>query len=153
MVNDMAVINKKGNSSVKNLSLSQEKNQKVVQELISNIYSLLEKAQMIGKVLDILHGITKQTELLSFNAMIVASHAGEHGKVFKIVTMDFTKDIENAIKGGLINSAIAQRAFSCGTLPIEFLDKVFQGKAVQKYVDTGTYEVNLSNLKIYEGRV
>lgn len=85
--------------------------------------------------------------------LLYAKYIKKHQSNLKVITMDFTKDIENAIKEGSISSAIAQRAFSWGTTSLNFLDKIFQGKPVQKYVDTGTYEVNLSNIKIYEGRV
>ena len=85
--------------------------------------------------------------------LLYAKYVKKHKSNLKVITMDFTKDVENAIKDGSISSAIAQRAFSWGTTSLDFLDKIFQGKPVQKYVDTGTYEVNLSNIKIYEGRV
>lgn len=71
----------------------------------------------------------------------------------KVITMDFTPEIRNAIENSTIDSAIAQRGFLWGMLALEFMDQVFQGKTVQNYVDTGTYEVNLSNIKIYENRV
>jgi methyl-accepting chemotaxis protein/ABC-type sugar transport system substrate-binding protein len=85
--------------------------------------------------------------------LLYAKYMKKHKPNLKVITMDFTKDVESAIKEGSISSAIAQRAFSWGTTSLNFLDKIFQGKPVQKYVDTGTYEVNLSNIKIYEGRV
>ncbi len=85
--------------------------------------------------------------------LLYAKYVKKYHPGIKVVTMDFTKDIERAIKEGSVSSAIAQRAFSWGTTSLDFLDKIFQGKPVQKYVDTGTYEVNLSSIKIYEGRV
>jgi methyl-accepting chemotaxis protein/ABC-type sugar transport system substrate-binding protein len=85
--------------------------------------------------------------------LLYAKYVKKHKPNLKVITMDFTKDVDHAIKEGFICSAIAQRAFSWGTTSLDFLDKIFQGKPVKKYVDTGTYEVNLSNVKIYEGRV
>lgn len=69
-----------------------------------------------------------------------------------VITVDFTEDISTLIKNGNIKVAIAQRAFSWGTLALTYLADIFQGKTVEKYVDTGTYEVNASNLNIYRKR-
>lgn len=85
--------------------------------------------------------------------LLYAQYAGKHKTNFKIVTMDYTKEIDAAIKNRLIDSAISQRAFSWGTMALNFLEKISQGQSVPDYVDTGTYEVNLSNIKIYENRI
>ncbi len=85
--------------------------------------------------------------------LLYAKYVEKFHPDIKIITIDFTKDIETAIKKGLITSAIAQRAFSWGTMALGFLDEVYQGRAVKKYTDTGTFEVNLSNIKIYESRI
>lgn len=76
------------------------------------------------------------------------THAG-----FEVLTVDFTKDISNLIKSGHIKAAIAQRAFSWGTMSLEFLVDIFKGKSVTTYTDTGTYEVNSNNISIYEKRI
>lgn len=72
---------------------------------------------------------------------------------FDVLTVDFTQDLSTLIKGGYIKAAIAQRAFSWGTMALEFLVDIFQGKSVIKYTDTGTYEVNTNNISIYEKRI
>lgn len=82
-----------------------------------------------------------------------ASYLKKHKLDYKVITMDFTNDVKGAIREGLISSAIAQRTFSWVPLSLEIADKLFAGETVQKYIDTGTYEVNLSNLKIYENRI
>ncbi len=81
------------------------------------------------------------------------SFAGHQGTGIKIVTVDFTADIAAQIKRGGIDVAIAQRAFSWGSMSLDFLADVFQGKSVARYTDTGTYEVNQSNLTLYEKRM
>lgn len=85
--------------------------------------------------------------------LLYAKYVEKYHPDIKVITMDFTKDIEAAIKKGFITCAIAQRAFSWGTLALGFLEDAFQGKTVTKYTDTGTFEVKLSNMKIYEDRV
>lgn len=71
----------------------------------------------------------------------------------KVLTVDFTKEISDLIKSDNIKIAIAQRAFSWGTMSLTYLVDIFQGKSVIKYTDTGTYEVNVNNLNVYEKRV
>ncbi|TAH67376.1 MAG: hypothetical protein EWM47_09140 [Anaerolineaceae bacterium] len=71
----------------------------------------------------------------------------------KVVTIDFTKDIANLMKKNLIDTAIAQRPFAWGSLTLEMLSDVFEGKKVNEYTDTGTYEVNLNNIQIFEQRL
>lgn len=70
-----------------------------------------------------------------------------------VLTVDLTKDISELIKSGHIKAAIAQRAFSWGSMSLDFLVDIFNGKTVTKYVDTGTYEVNSKNLEIYSNRI
>ena len=43
------------------------------------------RSKQIGEILDIIDEVTDQTELLSLNAAILASQAGEHGKGFAVV--------------------------------------------------------------------
>lgn len=71
----------------------------------------------------------------------------------QVLTVDLTEDIADLIKSGDIKAAIAQRAFSWGTMSLDFLVDIFQGKTVTKYTDTGTYEVNSKNLEIYSKRI
>lgn len=70
----------------------------------------------------------------------------------KVVTIDFTKEMESYVKEGIIASAISQRPASWGTLTLEKMHDVFEGKTVEKIIDTGTYEVNPFNLQIFTTR-
>lgn len=81
------------------------------------------------------------------------NYVKKHKSNLKVLTVDFTKDIFDLIKDGSISSAIAQRAFSWGSMSLTFLTDIFQGKSVTKYTDTGTYEVNLNNIDIYKKRI
>ncbi len=69
-----------------------------------------------------------------------------------VVTVDFTKDIADHMRKGNIHTAIAQRPFLWGSMTLELLVDVFAGKPVNRYTDTGTYEVNLNNIQIFEQR-
>lgn len=72
---------------------------------------------------------------------------------YDILTVDLTNDIGEMIKEGKIKAAIAQRHFTWVASALEILVNAFQNKPVIKYTDTGTYEVNQSNISIYAHRV
>lgn len=55
------------------------------QDSLSNIQSLVEEAQKIGEVVDLITDIAEQTNLLALNATIEAARAGEVGKGFAVV--------------------------------------------------------------------
>lgn len=76
----------------------------------------------------------------------------KHPKNIKVVTVDFTKDVSNYMRKGKITAAIAQRPFIWGSVTLELLADIFDGKDVKKYTDTGTYEVNMNNIQIFEQR-
>ncbi len=82
-----------------------------------------------------------------------ARYVESHSLDMKVVTIDFTKEVAEHMKKGSIKAAIAQRPFIWGSVPLETFVDVFAGKEVKKTVDTGTYEVNAGNLKIFEQRV
>lgn len=68
----------------------------------------------------------------------------------QVITMDFTKEIQDAMSRGLIHYAIGQRNYSWGSMVIDCIDKSIHNKPVNKYVDTGTYEANIHNMNIYK---
>lgn len=82
-----------------------------------------------------------------------AKYLERHKAAFKVVTIDFTAAIADHMRKGLIESAIAQRPFAWGSVPLEMLSDVFAGKSVEKNKDTGTYAVTPANLKIFEKRI
>jgi len=56
-----------------------------VRKNVSMIQGLGEKSRDIEKILSVISDITKKTNLLSLNAAILSSQAGEEGKVFSVV--------------------------------------------------------------------
>ena len=62
------------------------------------IMSLGEKSQQIGRVLAIINEVAAETKMLSLNAAIEASKAGEVGKGFSVVAGEIRKLAENVVK-------------------------------------------------------
>jgi methyl-accepting chemotaxis protein len=58
---------------------------KAVGQVSDIIYSLNEKTDEIGHIIEVIQGVTKQTNLLALNAAIEAARAGEQGKGFAVV--------------------------------------------------------------------
>jgi methyl-accepting chemotaxis protein len=55
------------------------------------VHGFGERTQKIGKIVDVITGISQQTNLLALNAAIEAAHAGEHGRGFAVVADEIRK--------------------------------------------------------------
>ncbi len=85
--------------------------------------------------------------------MAYGNYVKKYPTDIKVITVDYNRDVLSQIKGGGIHAAIAQRAFAWGSMSLDFLVDIFQGKSVVKYTDTGTFEVNKNNLALYEKKI
>ncbi|MGM0425428.1 MAG: methyl-accepting chemotaxis protein, partial [Thermodesulfobacteriota bacterium] len=116
-------------------------------ELQANINNLGQKAEGVGKVMNVIEDIADQTNLLALNAAIEAARAGEAGKGFAVVadevrklaekTMQATKEVGQAVEeiqsGTRQNIANTEKTVE---LIQESTQKVNQaGEALQKIVD------------------
>jgi methyl-accepting chemotaxis protein len=63
-----------------------------VEKAADSVRKLGDRSEEIGKILTVIDEITEQTTLLSLNAAILASQAGEYGKGFSVVA-DEIKDL------------------------------------------------------------
>jgi len=114
--------------------------------------SVEEADKIIGKML---RDNPDATVLFATNAdwgMLFAKYIKKHSTSITLVTIDFTKEMSDYIRDGYLNFAVAQRNFVWGTLTLEGLSKIFSGGKMEKYNDTGSYEVNRSNYAIYANR-
>ncbi len=78
-----------------------------VEKAADRLNSLEEDIGNIGAIVDVIRGITEQTNLLALNAAIEAARAGEHGRGFAVVadevrtlaarTQDSTHEIEEMV--------------------------------------------------------
>jgi len=82
-----------------------------------------------------------------------ASYFSRNKKNIKVLAVDLTKTMAEQLKKNHVDTIISQRAFSWGSLAIEMFADVKLGKKVDKYVDTGSFEVNASNLDLYSKRM
>lgn len=132
--------------------LQKEPNIKIHKVDVTGEPSAEEAERVIGKMLKDYPG----TEVLFATnvgwGLAYARYVNKYHPKVKVVTVDFTKEVAEHMKKGNIKAAIAQRPFAWGTVTLELLADVFAGKSVNKYTDTGTYEVNMNNIQIFEQR-
>jgi methyl-accepting chemotaxis protein len=55
------------------------------------VHGFGERTKKIGKIVEVISGISQQTNLLALNAAIEAAHAGEYGKGFAVVADEIRK--------------------------------------------------------------
>lgn len=98
---------KSGAESMEIINRKMEEISRDNQRNITEIVNLGKKSREIAKVMDVINNVSDQTKLISFNAAIEASSAGEAGKRFGVVAaeirrlansvMDSTGEIESRI--------------------------------------------------------
>lgn len=133
--------------------LKKSPNIKVIKELIPGEPTEKEAEEIIANILK-----RNPNAKLIFSTNVgwglkYGSYFMKHPSNIKVITVDFTKEIGDLIKKGHIESAIAQRAFTWGTIALDILVDVMNNRKVESYKDTGTYEVNKNNIGIYENRI
>lgn len=83
-----------------------------------------------------------------------ANYLERHPGAYRLVVTDFTAGTDKYMRKNCVDSAIAQRQFLWGSLPLEILSEAFEGKkGSTAFKDTGTYEININNIEIFASRL
>lgn len=94
-----------------------------VEESSEVVTMLGEKSDEIGKILDVITGISEQTNLLALNAAIEAARAGEHGRGFAIVADEVRKLAEQSKNAAVQIAQLIQEIQSETNKAVLYMDK------------------------------
>lgn len=113
-------------------------------------------SEEVGKIVEVIHDITDETNLLALNAAIIAAQAGEHGKAFGVVaeeirglaerTNSSTKEISDLVKAVQKNVANVAQSMRKSLQSVERGDILARnaGKVLDKIFDSFESSRNLA---------
>lgn len=89
-------LTEQGNDKLKDSMVQMEQFNHTINTTFEAIKILGDRSQEIGKIVQVITGISDQINLLALNAAIEAARAGEHGKGFAVVADEVRKLAEQA---------------------------------------------------------
>ncbi|NLI91670.1 MAG: methyl-accepting chemotaxis protein [Peptococcaceae bacterium] len=92
----------RGRNMVMGARQEMEKVFDVSQKVNLSISTLAQEAKKIGDIVQLINGISQQTDLLALNAAIEAARAGQHGRGFAVVADEVRKLADNTLKSATL---------------------------------------------------
>lgn len=110
----------------------------IVKEAVSNVEHLAKETQEISQIVQVIHAIADQTNLLSLNAAIEAARAGEHGKGFAVVADEVRKLADQVTHSVSDITTIVERIITGSTTVTASLESGY------KEVERGTEQISMT---------
>ncbi|WP_297428561.1 methyl-accepting chemotaxis protein [Clostridium sp.] len=134
---------KTGVGIVQAQDIKMEESTQAVEKVSKVIFTLNDKTTQIGQIIEVIEGISEQTNLLALNAAIEAARAGEQGKGFAVVADEvrklaeesqtsigkiqaIIKDIQNTTNTAVDSAKYATDAISEQNEAVQNTSKVFK---------------------------
>lgn len=88
------------------------------------ISNLVDRAESIDQIVEVIEKITAQTNLLALNASIEAARAGEHGKGFAVVASEVRKLAEQTVRSTQMITSIVQNIHVDSQYAVQMMEGV-----------------------------
>lgn len=97
---------------------------RAVEKSNTAISNLVERAETIDQMVEVIERITAQTNLLALNASIEAARAGEHGKGFAVVANEVRKLAEQTVRSTQMITSIVQNIHVDSQYAVQMMEGV-----------------------------